>query len=482
MGGGYEEQDFADDRTPLISSPQRERLRSGRDRNGRGGGADILPGDEFRNRPASAGTSTSGGRRRRGGSTPRPQSALQLDYDINNPPSVPSSPQPGADIAYDDVMIPKDFALARSPQRRNKLPPGGDSLIDIDDGPSSGHYATNSSPATPRAAPMDPRKRTLNIPAEEDVCFPVGGLSDMGDEDAPHLQETQYRPGQRRRRGNVWPDLSVLEEWSVEEKEERSGGVRAKTISEPVLVGGRLRPNNRGWHKMEEDAPYRFTYFNEELPSTIHSQTISELLQPGHTFRELFIPNLPELSDDDSDEDDIMSSNDMSNGHQQGNSGNGESKAETRQSSILSTERSESHDNSGEVTPSQNQLPKQKPKRYGPRPVFWLDVLSPTDAEMKVIAKTFGIHPLTAEDIMMQEAREKVELFRKYYFVNYRTFEQDANSEHYLEPVNLYVVVFREGVISVSLFVREWKTGLMNISSISPWSHILLTFADESDS
>ncbi|KAK3059808.1 hypothetical protein LTS18_010017 [Coniosporium uncinatum] len=67
---------------------------------------------------------------------------------------------------------------------------------------------------------------------------------------------------------------------------------------------------------------------------------------------------------------------------------------------------------------------------------------------MRVIAKAFGLHQLTAEDIMTQEAREKVELFRNYYFVNYRTFEQDANDEDYLEPVNMYVVVFREAVIS----------------------------------
>jgi magnesium transporter len=100
-----------------------------------------------------------------------------------------------------------------------------------------------------------------------------------------------------------------------------------------------------------------------------------------------------------------------------------------------------------EPSPSQFNTPP-KPKKYGPRPTFWLDVLSPTDAEMRVIAKTFGIHALTAEDIMMQEAREKVELFRSYYFVNYRTFEQDTNSEDYLEPVNMYVVVFREGVLS----------------------------------
>jgi magnesium transporter len=80
--------------------------------------------------------------------------------------------------------------------------------------------------------------------------------------------------------------------------------------------------------------------------------------------------------------------------------------------------------------------------------VWWLDILSPTEAEMKVISKAFGIHPLTAEDIMMQEQREKVELFRNYYFVNYRSFDQDNTSENFLEPVNMYVVVFREGVLS----------------------------------
>ncbi|KAH9435080.1 hypothetical protein MCOR02_004037 [Pyricularia oryzae] len=48
----------------------------------------------------------------------------------------------------------------------------------------------------------------------------------------------------------------------------------------------------------------------------------------------------------------------------------------------------------------------------------------------------------------MQEAREKVELFRHYYFVNYRTFDQDEESEDFLEPVNMYIVVFREGILT----------------------------------
>lgn len=82
------------------------------------------------------------------------------------------------------------------------------------------------------------------------------------------------------------------------------------------------------------------------------------------------------------------------------------------------------------------------------RPTWWLDCICPTDAEMKVLAKAFGIHPLTAEDIRMQETREKVELFRSYYFVCFHTFENDKESEEFLEPINVYIVVFREGVLT----------------------------------
>lgn len=89
-----------------------------------------------------------------------------------------------------------------------------------------------------------------------------------------------------------------------------------------------------------------------------------------------------------------------------------------------------------------------KDKKYGTAPTFWLDVLNPTAEEMKVIARAFGIHQLTTEDIMMEEEREKVELFQNYYFVNYRSFEQDVASEDYMEPLNVYIVVFRSGVIT----------------------------------
>ncbi|KAL4996250.1 stretch-activated Ca2+-permeable channel component-domain-containing protein [Aspergillus recurvatus] len=83
--------------------------------------------------------------------------------------------------------------------------------------------------------------------------------------------------------------------------------------------------------------------------------------------------------------------------------------------------------------------------------VWWLDVLNPTEAEVSAISRAFSIHPLTTEDILTQESREKVELFKQYYFVCFRTFYQlDKNSEQFMEPVNFYMVVFRDGVLSFS--------------------------------
>ena len=81
--------------------------------------------------------------------------------------------------------------------------------------------------------------------------------------------------------------------------------------------------------------------------------------------------------------------------------------------------------------------------------VWWLDMLNPTEEEVFAICKAFGVHPLTREDIAIQEPREKVELFHQYYFVCFRSFYQaDKEAENYLEPINFYAVVFKEGILS----------------------------------
>lgn len=83
--------------------------------------------------------------------------------------------------------------------------------------------------------------------------------------------------------------------------------------------------------------------------------------------------------------------------------------------------------------------------------VWWLDMLNPSEEEVFAICGAFRVHPLTREDITTQETREKVELFKSYYFVCFRSFYAvDKNSENYLEPINVYAVVFREGLLTFS--------------------------------
>lgn len=83
--------------------------------------------------------------------------------------------------------------------------------------------------------------------------------------------------------------------------------------------------------------------------------------------------------------------------------------------------------------------------------VWWLNMNNPTGEEVRTICKAFRIHPLTVEDIITQENREKIELFPSYYFACFRTFRSVDGSDgiNYI-PFNIYVVVFREGTLSFS--------------------------------
>ncbi|KAJ1923468.1 CorA metal ion transporter [Tieghemiomyces parasiticus] len=79
---------------------------------------------------------------------------------------------------------------------------------------------------------------------------------------------------------------------------------------------------------------------------------------------------------------------------------------------------------------------------------FWLDVTSPRAADMVLFSRVFHIHPLTEEDILTEECREKCELFRHYYFTCFHTFNSDTESADFMEPVNLFTIVMGEGILS----------------------------------
>ncbi|GAW06110.1 cation transporter [Lentinula edodes] len=97
---------------------------------------------------------------------------------------------------------------------------------------------------------------------------------------------------------------------------------------------------------------------------------------------------------------------------------------------------------------------------------WFLDVASPTSEDMRAIGKLLHLHPLTLEDILQQDPREKLERFPKlgYYFISFRAIESrtmgtkierqidfgtDTGGDEgpFLES-NVYLVVFNEGVCS----------------------------------
>ncbi|TIB05574.1 hypothetical protein E3P96_01131 [Wallemia ichthyophaga] len=150
---------------------------------------------------------------------------------------------------------------------------------------------------------------------------------------------------------------------------------------------------------------YRFSFYSNSLPATVHARSLGELPSLGQSFQQLFEGKQSTTSNDKLDENALELNIGVENG---------------------------------------NETPVDDSEAN----TWWLDVLSPTDSEMRTLSKVFGIHPLTTEDIQMEESREKIELFRNYYLVCFRSFDQDPHSPTYLEPLNMYIIVFREGTLS----------------------------------
>ncbi|PWN51924.1 cora-domain-containing protein [Violaceomyces palustris] len=249
------------------------------------------------------------------------------------------------------------------------------------------------------------------------------------------------------------------------------------------MGGGRSRSQTGVLSHQEK--PYRFTFYSNALPSTIHARHLAELPAEGQTFEELFSGR--NLSSENVGNDTATSA--------AGNNGESarkpDSKGPSRTPTLyqgkiagagltvtgsgrvegatappsgantpvqasevqssgtkplggISATRMAMNNASGRALPGGGIRMDQDPEAN----TWWLDVLSPTDQEMKLLSRVFGIHPLTTEDILMEETREKIELFRNYYLVCFRSFDQDPYSPTYLEPLNMYIIVFREGTLS----------------------------------
>lgn len=169
---------------------------------------------------------------------------------------------------------------------------------------------------------------------------------------------------------------------------------------------------------------FRFTYFRIDLDATVHSPTISGLLQPGQKYQDLFVASIYA---------DQRGSSNFSGANTPLNT-----KANTP-----------SHSNSHLIKNPSNMSNSASGTHLGSNAAdlevdldevapFWLDVVNPTEEEMKILSKAFGIHPLTTEDIFLGETREKVELFKDYYFICFRSFDIIAEKHVLRQKRNKY--------------------------------------------
>ncbi|KAI9460618.1 hypothetical protein BJY52DRAFT_1425995 [Lactarius psammicola] len=117
--------------------------------------------------------------------------------------------------------------------------------------------------------------------------------------------------------------------------------------------------------------------------------------------------------------------------------------------------------------PKHPSIPLRDPEAGKPPPAWWLDVANPSWEDMKTLGRLLHLHPLTLEDILQREPREKLELFPKlgYYFIVFRALESSTAPERLdaisqktgssqpqdhgvVNEINVYLVVFRGGICS----------------------------------
>lgn len=274
-----------------------------------------------------------------------------------------------------------------------------------------------------------------------------------------------------------WPDLAVLEEFVREEREDLQediptdagvnfhypiarqvhddGNVLPTHEESPLLQRAqeveavdldllfRVRPIPiQPWEKSNlpvpiltnrrDDAPCRFTYFREDLDGTIHSPTLLGLVAGEKTpdLKDLFLPVHylvdPQATGTPAPEDvpaaaaanlstanpsNIVSPSTLNvNFPPTNTNGTGAAVPAHLRKAAPSVS----------VSAAATTVNSVAPPHISP---FWLDVLDPLEEEMKVLSKTFGLHPLTTEDVFLGETREKVEVFRQYYFICFTSFD-----------------------------------------------------------
>ncbi|KAA8910072.1 hypothetical protein TRICI_004259 [Trichomonascus ciferrii] len=329
----------------------------------------------------------------------------------------------------------------------------------------------------PRSNPSS--RRSSDASSLHDVCFPMESPREVDS----YTGETKVWPDLNILMEFAEEEMKQSSEEAIEVNEEEyayPAQPQAHVENETDLEG-RLRPHRiipwaqRAAKKdtqlpdisnVKSPTQLRFTYFREDMDNTIHSPNISGLLQSGETFADLFPPRVSPAVPASQ-----RTSNHNTNNQQHGGGGNHQttysedfsgfemnappirggtpvtglpaeehdplSRAQTPAGSRTGSPKYKKKTSKQKLQPSRTQSSTNLPGQgtgtpstaVGEPAPFWLNVVNPTEEEMKVLSRTFGIHPLTTEDIFLGESREKVELFRNYYFVCFSSIDMNWEKE-----------------------------------------------------
>ncbi|TFK43829.1 hypothetical protein BDQ12DRAFT_702795 [Crucibulum laeve] len=319
----------------------------------------------------------------------------------------------------------------------------------------------------PRTAPLNRRESHPKSPPLSDLMPPP--QSDDGPSDPSsssprpqrHRKISQSNTNPRTHRKGVGGKMALFETNTGESSSSLPARLGLALGTQNMLVGPSYDniagvPSTAGLStggilNTGHDRPYRFSFYSNALSATIHARSLSELPAEGQSFEDLFsgINPHPAPPKQDRGKDRPTSSlafsppPDISH-HPSPAPANGRTLNIDPNASYFAG----TNANRNSIIVDKKPPPGINGIGDSDTNTWWLDIQSPTDEEMKMLSKVFSIHPLTTEDILMEETREKIELFRNYYLVCFRSFDQDPYSPTHLEPLNMYIIVFREGTLS----------------------------------
>lgn len=81
---------------------------------------------------------------------------------------------------------------------------------------------------------------------------------------------------------------------------------------------------------------------------------------------------------------------------------------------------------------------------------WWLDIRDASEKDVETVSQALSIHPLTVEDIVARETREKVETFRNYYLISFQALVADDDKDAFPSSAGVYILVFRHGTVTFS--------------------------------